>query len=183
MTSLTLPAILSLLLCGASARPEQPLSQIVGGTLIQHSTSSFVPFNQGVTYRTYQNARYNFSIAYPSTLKPEGESDNGDGQTFRSRDDSVLMRAWGSQNISNESLRAAYQSAISDIESIDGGNATYKFLGRNFFVVSGLRGGKVIYQKTLMRGDVFKTFLIEYPVAMQSTYDPITARVARSFKG
>ena len=183
MTSLSLPAILSLLLCGASATPEQALSQITGGKMIQHINSSSTRLNQGITYRTYQNARYNFSIAYPSTLVPEGESDNGDGQTFRTRDDSVLMRVWGSQNISNESLREAYQTAISDIESMDGGTATYKFLGRNFFVVSGLRGGKVIYQKTLMRGDVFKTFLIEYPVALQSTYDSITARVARSFKG
>jgi hypothetical protein len=183
MTSLTLPAILSLLLCGASAPPEQPLSQIVAGKMIQYINSPFAPLNQRVTYRTYQNARYNFSIAYPSTLMPEGESDNGDGQAFRSGDDTVLMRAWGSQNISNESLREAYQAAISDIESLDGGTATYKFLGRNFFVVSGTRGGKVVYQKTLMRGGTFKTFLLEYPVSLQSTYDPITAHVARSFKG
>lgn len=168
MTTLVLSTVLSLLLGGASFKPEQ----------------SFFPLvNQRVTYRIYQNARYNFSIAYPSTLVPEGEADNGDGQVFRSHDDTVMMRAWGSNNISNETLREALNAAIADIEEMGDGKATYKFMGRNFFVVSGVRGGNVVYQKTLMRGDVFKTFLIGYPVALKSTYDSITARVARSFKG
>lgn len=168
MTPLILSTVLSLWLGGTGFTPEP----------------SFYAYSaQNVTYRTYQNARYNFSIAYPSTLMPEGEADNGDGQTFRSRDDTVLMRAWGSQNISNESLRAAYQAAIADFENSGGGSATYKFLGRGFFVVSGVREGKIVYQKTLMRGGTVKTFLIEYPEALQPTYDPITARIARSFKG
>lgn len=183
MTSLTLPAILSLLLCGASVRPEQPFSQLMGGTTIQHSTSSFAPFSQRITYRTYQNARFNYSIAYPSTLVPQGESENGDGQVFSSRDGTVELRVWGGYNALNLTLSDAYAEAIADIGSSGGGYAKYKFLGRNYFVVSGPQGGKIIYQKTLFRGDVIKTFRIEYPMASQATYDPITARVSRSFKG
>lgn len=138
--------------------------------------------SQGVTYRTYQNARYNYSIAYPSTLRPQGEADNGDGQAFLSQDEAVEMRVWGSNNIFDLTLRKAYETAITEMES-SGGATKYKFLGRDFFAVSGTRGEKVFYQKTLFRGDVLKTFRIDYPVALQSTYDSITARIARSFKG
>jgi hypothetical protein len=81
----------------------------------------------------------------------------------------------------NQTLAGAYKEAVAEINQ--NGTVTYKVLGRNSFVVSGTRGGKVIYQKTLLRGDVFKSFTFEYPVSSKSTYDPVTNRIANSFKG
>ena len=38
-------------------------------------------------WKTYTNARFGYSISYPAdVLMPQGESDNGDGQKFLSRD-------------------------------------------------------------------------------------------------
>src|SRR5574341_695767 len=38
-------------------------------------------------YRTYHNARFNYSISYPfKVLIPQGEAVNGDGQKFLSQD-------------------------------------------------------------------------------------------------
>jgi hypothetical protein len=53
----------------------------------------------------------------------------------------------------------------------------------NWFVVSSVRHGKVHYQKTTLRGDVFKTFLIEYDEGKRATYDSVTARISKSFVG
>ena len=53
----------------------------------------------------------------------------------------------------------------------------------NFFVVSGTQGRKIVYQKTLLRGDVFKAFTFTYPANAKGTYDSITTRIAGSFKG
>jgi hypothetical protein len=43
--------------------------------------------------------------------------------------------------------------------------------------------GKIHYQKTILRGDVFKTFEIEYDAVRGSTYNDVTDHIAKSFKG
>lgn len=132
---------------------------------------------QRPVYKTYSNARYNYSIAYPANLlTPQGEADNGDGQAFRSSDGAAEMRVYGSQDLGG-GLSGAYSEAQA------GKEVTYKTMKGNWFVVSGRDGGKIFYQKTLFKGGVFKTFLIEYSEAQKSIYDAVTARVARSFVG
>ena len=132
---------------------------------------------QRVVYKTYTNARYGYSISYPSNLLiPQGEADNGDGQAFRSKDQSAEMRVYGSQDLGG-GLAGAYA------EAQQGKNVSYKTIKRNWFVVSGYNGGKIFYQKTMLKGDALKTFTIEYDESQKSTYDAVTARVARSFIG
>jgi hypothetical protein len=132
---------------------------------------------QRVVYKTYTNARYAYSISYPANLLiPQGEADNGDGQAFRSRDGAAEMRVYGSQNLGG-GLEEAYREAQS------GKNITYKTIKRNWFVVSGHDGGKIFYQKTMFKGDVFKTFTIEYDESRKGTYDAVTSKVAQSFNG
>src|SRR5213080_1144280 len=60
-------------------------------------------------YRTYANARFDYSISYPASLLiPQGESANGDGQVFRARDGSAEMRVYGRNNVNNETLRGLF---------------------------------------------------------------------------
>ena len=132
---------------------------------------------QRVAYKTYTNARYAYSISYPSSLlTPQGEADNGDGQAFRSSDGAAEMRVYGSQNLGG-GLAGAYREAQA------GKDVTYKTLKGNWFVVSGRDGGKIFYQKTMFKGGVLKTFTIEYDESQKATYDAVTTRVARSFIG
>lgn len=132
---------------------------------------------QRVVYKTYSNARYNYSISYPSNLLvPQGEADNGDGQAFRSKDSAAEMRVYGSQNLGG-GLAAAYNEAQA------GKNVTYKTMKGNWFVVSGRDGDRIFYQKTMLSNDELKTFIIEYDAAQKSIYDAVTTRVARSFAG
>jgi hypothetical protein len=167
MTPWTLSIIVSLLLSGSIARPE--ISQRTGAhTLV---------VTERAAYRTYSNARYGFSISYPADLLvPQGESDNGDGQRFTSRDGSASLAAFGSNRL-DRSLQDEYSSAQ------ENRNVTYKVLKRDMFVVSGTENGKIFYQKTLLRGAVFKTFIIEYDESERGVYDAVTTRVARSFVG
>lgn len=132
---------------------------------------------QRVVYKTYTNARYDYSISYPSSLLvAQGEADNGDGQAFRSKDGAAEMRVYGSQNLGG-GLAESYREAQS------GRDVSYKTMKGNWFVVSGRSGGKIFYQKTMLRGDVLKTFIIEYDESRKSIYDAVTARIARSFIG
>jgi hypothetical protein len=86
------------------------------------------------------------------------------------------MRVYGSQNIGG-GLADAYREAQA------GKTVSYKTIKSNWFVVSGYNGGKIFYQKTMLKNDVLKTFSIEYDESQKSTYDTVTARIARSFTG
>ena len=131
-------------------------------------------------YKTYTNARFKYSIGYPADLLiPQGEAENGDGQIFKEKDrSSVEMRVYGGYNVSNETLRSRYTEQIRKWN-----NVTYKVIRRDWFVVSAMVNGKIHYQKTILRGDVFKTFEIVYDAVRGSTYNDVTDRIAKSFKG
>lgn len=142
--------------------------------------------SQGATtYNTYSNARFGYSIAYPvGILYPQGEADNGDGQKFLSKDRRAEMLVYGGHQLDSVSLSDMYEAALKEKAASGASrNVTMKVLKKDWFVISGYAGGRVFYQKTMLRGGMFKTFIIEYDRSQKSLYDPITARVARSFVG
>ena len=131
-------------------------------------------------YKIYANARFKYSISYPADLLiPQGEAENGDGQVFREKSGSVEMHVYGGYNVSDETLRSRYAELIRKWSN----GITYKVIRRDWFVVSALVNGKIHYQKTILRGDIFKTFEIEYDAVRGSTYNDVTDRIAKSFKG
>lgn len=146
-------------------------------------------FASGQTkYDTYDNQRFHFSIEYPSDLLKmiEPPPTNGDGRIFRSKDNSVELRAWGQHNALMHSLAAEYSETVGKY----GSAVTYKKLMSGGFVISGNQDGKIFYQKTLFRKDrenaadigVFFTFTIEYPKKLKKKLDPVVKRIAKSFR-
>jgi hypothetical protein len=135
-------------------------------------------------YRTYYNSRFAFYISYPANVfTPQGESDNGDGQRFVSKDGRAEMTASGINNALDETLADWYAEASRSTAEHPHRVVTYKTMKANWFVVSGHEGERLFYQKTMLKNNIFKTFRIEYDRALKSKYDPITARMAGSFKG
>lgn len=136
-------------------------------------------------YDTYFNQRYGYSIDYPKDLLfPQGESDNGDGQVFLSKNTDAKLLVYGSNNALEQSLEDIYR------EQSRGGMpdepqkvVTYRVLKNNWFVVSGYNAGKIFYQKTLLHDKQFKTFIFEYDEKQKKIYDPINIRLAKSFRG
>ena len=94
-------------------------------------------------------------------------------------DGSAEMRAYGRYNVNNETLRGVFADVLREWD--DG--VTYKVIRPDWFVVTALVNGKIHYQKTMLRRDVFKTFQIEYDASRRATYDAVTARIAKSFIG
>ena len=132
-------------------------------------------------YQTYSNARFKYSISYPADLLiPQGEAENGDGQVFKEKgNSSVEMRVYGGYNALNETLRSRYDQLTHKWST----GVTYKVIRKDWFVVSAMVSGKIHYQKTILRGDTFKTFEIEYDAVRGSTYNDVTDRISKSFKG
>lgn len=136
-------------------------------------------------YDTYFNHRYGYAIEYPkNVLFPQGESDNGDGQVFLSKNTDARLLVYASYNALEQSLEEIYR------EQSRGGTpeypqkvVTYHLLKDNWFVVSGYNRGKIFYQKTILHDNELKTFVFEYDEKQKSLYEPMLKRLAKSFKG
>ena len=130
--------------------------------------------------KKYCNARFGFCVRYPASLVKDTAAENGDGQVFKEKgNSSVEMRVYGSYNALNETLRNRYEKLAREW----GKGVTYKVIRQDWFVVSAMVNGKIHYQKTILRRDTFKTFEIEYDAVRGSTYNDVTDRIAKSFKG
>ena len=135
-------------------------------------------------YRTYHNARFDYSISYPADLLiPQGESVNGDGQRFLSKDGRAELLVYGSYNSLNQTLNDVLTQETERSPDHPNRVVTYKVLRGDWFVLSGTENGQIFYQKTMLRDSTFKTFRIEYDESQKQTFDSITAIIARSFKG
>jgi hypothetical protein len=133
---------------------------------------------QGAMLR-YCNSRFAFCIDYPKNFIMQQAPENGDGRTFKSKDGLVKMLIYGSNNSLMEKLETRFNA---ESTSSDTRKVTYKLFKPNFFVISGIENKNVFYQKVLFKNDEYKTFLITYPVSQKKTYDPITVKIAASFK-
>ena len=135
-------------------------------------------------YRTYHNARFDYSISYPADLLiPQGEPVNGDGQIFLSKDRRAELLVYGSYNSLDQTLKDVLAQESERSPDHPNRVVTYKVLRGDWFVVSGSENGRIFYQKTMLRDSTFKTFRIEYDERQKQTFDPVTAFIVRSFKG
>lgn len=136
----------------------------------------------GETWRTYQNDRYGTTIDYPDFFKPGTPPDNNDGLAFASSDGArfSVFASYGGLDFD----LAGYQDFI--IKNLSAGKAvTYRVRGSNWFVISGTDGpGGVFYERYLLShgGEMTEGFVASYPARLKPKYDPIIARMAKSFR-
>jgi hypothetical protein len=124
----------------------------------------------------YGNARFGYSIAYPPELVPQPESENSDGRAFRSADGRVEALVWGAYNALDESPAQLAAEAERDC----GAPPTYRRVTAAFFAISCAAGGRVFYEKMLIRGDTLTAFRITYPAADHVRWDRVTAQMSAS---
>ncbi|WP_347552584.1 hypothetical protein ABFG93_09770 [Pseudalkalibacillus hwajinpoensis] len=57
----------------------------------------------------------------------------------------------------------------------------YDRLTENWFVISYVENGMIVYEKFFYGGDVFNTFIITYPESKQDVYGPVTTHISDTF--
>jgi serine/threonine-protein kinase len=139
------------------------------------------PPSRADDWRIYQNDRYGTTIEYPSTFRPQPPPDADDGRAFKSADggEFSVFASYGGI----DSDLAQYRDSV--VKNLDAGSVvTYQTHGGNWFVVSGTKGDKIFYERHLLshRGEMTEGFVITYPASLKQTYDPIVARMAKSFR-
>ena len=132
------------------------------------------------TYTRYLNARFAFSVEYPSQLfSPRGECENGDGQTFAAKDAEASLTVYGGWLLEGFSCEAL-ETAKSDT----GANVTYKWKKDAASVASGYTSDrKFFYVKRVRNADKCLTLILKYSEARRETFDPLVSRIAGSLRG
>ncbi len=131
-------------------------------------------------YATYVNARYGFSVRYPRSLKMEPPPEIGDGRSFDARD-GFKMDVWGS-NIDVDFHNDTLKGNLTQARHEDFTHVTYQATGRNWYVLSGTKGDKIVYEKTYLGKGSLNTLSISYPVKLKAKYNKIVTTISASFK-
>lgn len=129
-------------------------------------------------WHRYANARFGYSICYPASFQPSPESENGDGREFVGRDGARLRVFGGYDALRQGPAREAEMEAGFAPPS---GRVTYRATGRGWSVISGVQGERIVYLKTLARGDRLVTFRLDYPASLAATYRPIVDSIEHCF--
>lgn len=129
-------------------------------------------------YKRYTNPRFHYTLLYPTTLRPQIASDNGDGRRFVSADGDIVMTAHGRYLLQQEPLRDLYAARRAELE----GEVTYAVVRNGFYVISGRENGTIFYEKTIKHVGIAATVILRYPASRKKELDPVVTTVAGSFK-
>jgi len=150
-------------------------SGLVSAALIAASSAAAAPF-------TYTNARFGTVCTFPDEIftQRQPEPDNGDGQQWLSADGASLICS-GIFNVSEDTPKSFVTDEKASKEA--GYEITYSKTGKNWAVLSGLKDGKIFYERRLFgKEGVIHTIWIDYPPAVKAKYDPLVGAIAGSLK-
>jgi hypothetical protein len=144
---------------------------LVGGTFL------FAPGVCAEGWRSYHNDRFGTTAEVPASWKMQPPPANDDGRIFTSPDG-------GAELIVNGSYAGiAYPDELgSRLEPMEGETIAYKQRKGDWAVVSGTRGDKIFYRKTLLScgGAIANNISLEYPAVEKGRYDPLVAHIEAS---
>ncbi|WP_073614918.1 hypothetical protein [Desulfopila aestuarii] len=106
----------------------------------------------------------------------ETPPDNGDGIQLFDRN-KFMMIASGINNATDNTLSTEMAEQGMAFDSI-----TYRKEGDNWFVLSGFKGGDILYLKTYVGKGSINHLYIQYAVNQKKEYDTIVSHLSRSFK-
>jgi len=129
---------------------------------------------------TYVNARFSTVCTFPDQIFTERmpEPENGDGLEWRSAD-GASVACYGSYNALDDTPKSLIDNEKSNPEP--GEKVTYSKSGENWAVLSGTKGDKIFYRRSVFgKEDVIHSVFIEYPAALKAKYDPLVGAIAPS---
>jgi hypothetical protein len=135
--------------------------------------------------RTYRNERHGFGLSYPAEFVLDRATlpADGSGAEFWTADGSAGFAVYGGENAARRPLRDVLAEARANIAAQDGGRVTYTRLGTDWFVVSGVADGRIVYQRTVLGrgGRRVATLYVSYPEAEKARWDAAVTLMSRSF--
>lgn len=150
----------------------------------------FLGLSQGTKFK--KHAHYGFTVELPEEMRlrkmfdevsPEASLDYGDYEViFKDKDiriefHSLIVSRYGCLNV-----QECYDMALNESNL----EITYKYLGENYFVISGINknNGNIYYWKSLVPDDPFyiHDMVIEYNEKRKSYIEKYIGRISKSFQ-
>lgn len=131
-------------------------------------------------WQTYRNDRFGATADIPAGWRMGQAPENDDGRVFTSPDGRATITVSGIFVVLPRFQEIELMTKPAAGETID-----YKRQGRDWIVVSGRKGDRIFYRKSLLScgGTVWNTVYLDYPAADKAAFDPIIAHVATSLRG
>jgi hypothetical protein len=128
----------------------------------------------------YVNVRYGYAIDVPAGFVGQGESDNSDGQVFRTP--TATLTVYGGNILDGDFESEARQRQGS--AASEGWGISYQVSTPSNASYSGKRGGRVLYARliALCGGSQFAAFELEYSKADISKFDTVVGALVRSLR-
>lgn len=130
----------------------------------------------------YRNNRFGTTIEYPSDkFSPTPSPARAAGLQFIAADGGEFSVA-AINNVLSQNLAAIENSLLKN--RARGERIIHRDKGSNWFLLSGTRGNIIFYERHLLshRREIINDFEITYPAGLRRVYDPIVARMSRSFR-
>ena len=134
----------------------------------------------------YRNARFGFTMTYPSTfvLDPDSIPEGGDSARFWTADRRATAVVTGIRNGLGQSLADLLEEATKDITENSHGTITYTRTRDNWFVISGFIGERIFYRRSFLsdRSRVIGNLWIEFPRNMRPCFEDAVSMMSLSFR-
>jgi serine/threonine-protein kinase len=130
-------------------------------------------------WRSYRNARFGTTADVPKDWTMGEAPENDDGRVFTAPDKQSQIIVFGGFRTAQKEQELADRLAPGVGETV-----TYRRKGKNWIAVSGTKGDRIFYRKSLLscNGAVWNSVAIDYPSSQKKTFDPLVTRVAHSLR-
>ena len=132
------------------------------------------------SWRIYSNERFGTTADVSFDWHPGRSPDNGDRLVFTSPDGRASIAVYGSLHNWD-----TIDQAVTIFETPnDGETITYKHREPRSIVISGTRGDRIYYAKSILscHDNVWNSVRIEYPAALKEAFDSLVRHVAGSLR-
>ncbi|MBG0811603.1 hypothetical protein IY145_19825 [Methylosinus sp. H3A] len=130
-------------------------------------------------WRSYHNPRFGTTADVPKDWSMGAAPENDDGRVFTSPDKRSVIIVYGGFRTFQKEQEIADRLAPGEGETI-----TYKRRSKDWVAVSGTKGDRIFYRKSLLscRGAVWNNVSIEYPASEKKKFDALVTRVSHSLR-
>lgn len=128
---------------------------------------------------TYRNARFGFSVRYPSTWVRGDEPTNGDGCIISPQDGTIEVTASGSNNTLNETPQRAYYRTLNIAKQR--GIPGFHTVSDDWYVVTYTDGTFIYYVKGFVGAGSENTLHIKYLQSKKDQYQDIVQQLENGF--
>jgi hypothetical protein len=156
------------------------------GAMISAAIFSIAPHfaarAQAGEWEWYRSERFGYSLLFPADLlSPREESQNGQGLEFSSGDGSTKLKilvVYNEDRVTPEQYRATLIKEFPEYGAIQ-----YGPRGQSWFVLSGVRGSNIYYQKIMFAcgGRVINAFALTYPEERKREYSAMVTTIEKNF--